>query len=60
MADPRNDKSAYDKSRYTSRARQGRAPDPAPAGGQRRAPRMQERRPAATMRPGATRRASAT
>ena len=46
MADPRNDKSAYDKSRYTSRAREGRAPDPAPAGGQHRAPRMQERRPA--------------
>ena len=47
MADPRNDKSAYDKSRYTSRAREGRAPGAAPVGGPRRERRPDEERPAA-------------
>ena len=47
MADPRNDKSAYDKSRYTSRAREGRAPGAAPAGGPCRERRPDEERPAA-------------
>ena len=50
MADPRNDKSAYDKSRYTSRAREGRAPGAAPVGGPRRERRPDEERPAAADR----------
>lgn len=51
MADSRNDKSAYDKSRYTSRARERRASDVAPApvppAGQRRTSRPREERSAA-------------
>ncbi len=50
MTDPRNDKSAYDKSRYASRARERRAsdaaPGPVPPKGPRRVPRPHEERPA--------------
>lgn len=50
MSDPRNDKSAYDKSRYTSRARErhasGAAPDPASPNGRRSTPRLHEEHPA--------------
>ena len=50
MSDPRNDKSAYDKSRYTSRARDrrasGAAPDSTSPNGRRRTPRLHEEHPA--------------
>lgn len=50
MSDPRNDKSAYDKSRYTSRARErrasGSAPGPASPNGRRRTPPPYEEHPA--------------
>lgn len=50
MSDPRNDKSAYDKSRYTSRARERRASgsalDPVSPNGRRRTPRLHEEHPA--------------
>lgn len=50
MSDPRNDKSAYDKSRYTSRARErhasGAALDPASPNGRQRTPRLHEEHPA--------------
>lgn len=50
MSDPRNDKSAYDKSRYTSRARErrasGAAPDSTSPNGRRRTPRLHEEHPA--------------